>query len=130
MKSVVVSEGRFSDLLEASRTGSVVYLGEFPYSSWGVDLEGDVFIIQHDTKVYQIDEAGELQLSSQPLPRLGESFQAQGRNYIRRGMAFSVFYDDCEISLGLHECSDWHPCRHGIAYVNGDKFHILVVRDE
>lgn len=130
MRSVVVCKGSFSDLLEASVTGSVIHLGEFPYSSWGVDLEGDVFIVQHDAKVYQIGECGELTPSNPPLPRLGESFQVRGKNYIRRGMAFSVFYDDREVSLGLHECSRWHPCREGIAYVNGDRFYILVIKED
>ncbi len=130
MSTVVVNSGTFADLLRVSVTGSLIYLGEFPHSSWGIDLEGEIFIIQHDAKVYQVGEQGELQSASPPLPRLGESFQVRGRNDMRRGMMFSVFQDGHERMLGLHECSDWHSCCQGIAYVSGDKFYILVIKSE
>ncbi len=130
MRSVVVCKGSFSDLLEASMTDSVIHLGEFPYSSWGVDLEGDVFIVQHDAKVYQIGDGGELLPANPPLPRLGEAFQVRGRNDMRRGMMFFVFQGGHEQMFDPHECSEWHSCRQGIAYASGDKFYFLVVRDE
>lgn len=131
MSTVVEEEGKLSELLAVARTGSVIFMGETPHKSWGVDLSGKIFIVENDSgNILGFDEDGVL------IPRVGvrvefgQEFSRKGQHPMRRGMKFYFTHGGAEVKpLGLHECDSWKICEHGIAYVSGDKFYILIIKE-
>jgi len=132
MSTVVVTSGKFSDLLRIAETGSVIFLGEVPHKSWNVDLDGNVYVMEQEGSVAKFGERGELILQGSVHAELGREYVIGGGKLVqRRGMKFYLTTGGNQSQpLGLFECDSWRHCKDGIAYVSGDKFFILVIRDE